>query len=68
MQRVARQYRRCFVISAVDGRLAAPQVIIVHTRQVVMHERIDMDRFDRCTNAQCNIAVDMEKRCGCRYQ
>ena len=35
-----------FVPFAVEGRLAAAQIVIVHARQIVMHQRIGMDAFD----------------------
>ena len=41
-----------FVKFAVQRRAAAAQVIIIHTRQVVMHQRLGVDAFDRCTDAE----------------
>ena len=45
-ERVACENCRRFIKCAVHGRLAAPQVIIVHRWQIVMDERIAMDTFD----------------------
>ena len=36
-----------FAERLVDGRLAAPQIVIVHARQIVVDQRIDVDRLDR---------------------
>ena len=36
----------------VDRRLAAPQVRIVHARQIVVDQRINVDRLDRAADAK----------------
>ncbi len=46
MQAIARQDRSRFVEGAMHGRLAASHVVIVHGRQIVMHQRIDVNAFD----------------------
>jgi hypothetical protein len=51
-QRIARQDRRRFVERLVHGGPAAPYIVIVHRRQIVMHERIAMDAFDRRADIQ----------------
>ena len=43
---VAGQDGGCFVIGLVGGRPSAPQIVIVHGRQVVMHQRIAVDEFE----------------------
>ena len=42
--------------------LAAAQVIIVHGGQVVMHQRIGVQHFDRCGDACGAGLADTEKR------
>lgn len=46
LQGVAGQDRGGFVEGDVGGRLAASQGVIVHRRQVVMHQRIGVDELD----------------------
>ncbi len=38
LQGVARQYRRGFVKRPVTGGFSAPQVVIVHGRQIVVYQ------------------------------
>ena len=47
LQRVADQQRRRLVELDVARRLAAAQHVVVHARQVVVHQRIGMDQLDR---------------------
>ncbi len=44
-QRVSRKDRRRLVKFLVRRGLAAPQVIIIHRRQIIMHQRIAMHAF-----------------------
>ena len=46
-QRVAGEDRGRLVVGLVRGRLAAAQVVIVHRRQVVVHQRIAVHAFER---------------------
>ncbi len=64
MQRVARQHGGCLPECAVHRGLAPAHIVIVHARQIVMDQRIDMDRLHRRSDAQRDIAVDMEQRSG----
>ncbi len=41
--------------------LAAPQIGVVHARQVVVDQRIDVDRLDRAADAQRPVAPDREQ-------
>ena len=52
----------------VHRRLAAAQVVVVHGRQVVMHQRIAMDAFERGARHQGLVAVDPEQRCAFHHQ
>ena len=45
--RVAGEDRRRLVEGAMDARLAAAQVVVVHRRQVVVNERVAMQELDR---------------------
>ena len=61
VQRIAGEDRGAFVEGAVHGRLAAAQIVIVHARQIVVDQRIDMDAFDREAGAQRAVAIDVEQ-------
>ena len=61
MKAVAGEHSFSLTERFVDGRLAAPEVRIVHARQVVVDQRIDVDRFDRTADAHRTVAVDREQ-------
>ena len=46
LKRVAGEDRGGFVERDMHGRLAAAQAVVVHRRQVVVHQRVGMDQFD----------------------
>ena len=46
----------------------APQVVVVHARQVVVDQRVDVDAFHREPDAQRAVAVDVEQRAGRRHE
>ena len=46
LQRVADQDRRRLVVGLVAGRAPAAQVVVVHGRKVVVHQRIHVDQLD----------------------
>ena len=52
VQAVAGKHRRRLAERLVHRRLAAPQLGIVHARQIVVDQRIDMDRLDRAADAE----------------
>ena len=52
LQGVAGEDGRRLVELLVAGRLAAPQVVVVHGRQVVVDQRIGVHEFDRARGAQ----------------
>ena len=47
LQRVAHQQRRSLVVLDVQRRLAAPENVVVHAGQVIVHQRIGVDQLDR---------------------
>jgi hypothetical protein len=47
LQGIAHQQRGGFIELNVAGRFAAPQIVVVHARHVVMRQRIDMNQLDR---------------------
>ena len=49
---VAGEHRFRLAEGLVDGRLAPPEIGIVHARQIVVDQRIDVDRLDRAADAQ----------------
>ena len=46
LQSIRSEDRRSLVEFPVDGRVSPPQVIVVHRRQIVMHERECVNEFD----------------------
>jgi hypothetical protein len=65
VQAVAGKDRRSLAEFLVNRSLSAPQLGIVHARQIVMDQRIDVDRFDRAADPKRALAVDRKKpRCG----
>ena len=46
---------------AVHGRLAAAKVVIVHARQVVMNQRVDVNRLDCAPDPQGSLRIDREQ-------
>ncbi|PAV67962.1 hypothetical protein WR25_27091 [Diploscapter pachys] len=61
VQAVARQDRGRLVERLVDRRLAAAHVVVVHRRQIVMDQRINVDRLDRHRDLARAVAVDAEQ-------
>ena len=64
MQRIAGQDRGQFLEGAVERRLAAPQIVIVHARQIVVDQRVDVDAFDRERDPHRPFAIDLEQVAG----
>jgi hypothetical protein len=60
LHRVAGEHRLGDAVADVDRRLAAPEDIVVHARQIVVDERIGVDQLDRAggTERGAVIAVD----------
>ena len=46
----------------VDRRLAAPQIVVVHRRKIVMDQRIAVHAFERRRDPQCVGRVGVEQR------
>ena len=61
-QAVAGENRGRLVEFLVRGRLAAPQVVVVHRRQIVMHQRIAVHAFERRARHQRALARHVEQR------
>ena len=68
LQRVAGKNGGRFVKRLVRGRLAAPQIVIVHAGKVVVDQRIYVNALDREAHPQCPFPVDMEQPAGCSHQ
>jgi hypothetical protein len=45
----------------VHRRLAAAKIVVVHGRQVVVDERIAVDAFERCGDAQGGVVLGVEQ-------
>ena len=56
VQAVAGEHGLGLAERLVDGRLAAPQVGVVHARQIVVDQRIDVDRLDRAADPKRALA------------
>ena len=61
VETVAGKHRRRFAERLVDRRFAAPKLGIVHAREVVVDQRIDVDRLDRACNPKRAFAIDREQ-------
>ena len=53
-----------FVIGAVDGRLAAAQIVVVHAGEIVVDERVDVDALDREAGPDRALPGDPEQAGG----
>ena len=67
-QRVAREDRRRLVIGAVQARPAAPYIVIVHAREIIMDKRVAVQQFHRRPRPQRALAIDAKKRGGLDQQ
>ena len=67
-QPIAGEHRGRIVEPLVAGRPAAPQIAVVHRRQIVMDQRIAMDAFERGACQQCCLAPDAEYRSTLHHQ
>ena len=61
-QRVSRQDGGPFVERLVHGRFAAAQIVVVHGRQVVVHERIAMHALERRRRCSADSAGTPNRR------
>ena len=61
VQRVSGKHRNRLIEGLVHCRFAAPHVVIVHARQVVVNQRIDVNGLDRTADAQRRGGVDIEQ-------
>ena len=60
VQAVAGQHGLGLPEGLMHSRLAAPQVGIVHARQVVVDQRIDVNCLDRAADAERSNGIDRE--------
>ena len=63
-ERVARQDGDTFAEDLVVGRLASPEIIVVHGRQVVVDERVSMNAFNGTGQGQGNVRIATAGRRG----
>ena len=64
LQGIAGQDRRGLTEGLVAGRLAAPQIVVVHGREVVVDQRIGVYQLDGAGRAVQGLARDPERRPG----
>ena len=60
-KRIAGQNRCRFVKGLMHGRPAMAQIVVVHCRQVVVNERVDVHAFDRGSGAAKRPTIDTEE-------
>jgi hypothetical protein len=68
LQRIAGQYGGGFIKGAMHGGLAAAQIIIIHAGQIIMHQRIGVQHFNRRRHAQSRITRHAELRRAFQHQ
>ena len=61
MERIARQNGRGFIKGAMHSGFAMPHIIIVHARQIIVDERVNVNAFDGTADAQGRIIADVKK-------
>ncbi len=61
-QAVARENREAVAVDDVRGRPAPAQRVVVHRRQVVVHERVGVDHLDRARGGQCRALAPSPAR------
>ena len=67
-QGVACQHRRHFVKGDMGGGATAPQIIVIHAGQIVMHQRIGVQHFDGRAGAQGVAVIHPEQAGGMQHQ
>ncbi len=68
LQRVTGQDGGGLVEGAVAGRLAAAQVVVIHGRQVIVHQRVGVDQLYRRGRGIQRIEVSTERLAGGIHQ
>ena len=62
-KRVAGEDRGRLVKGLVHGRAAPAQVVVIHRRQIVMHERVAMHAFERASGVERGLLAHAEQVC-----
>src|SRR5215475_1930376 len=65
---IACEHRGCLVELDMRGRLSAAKIVVVHARQVVMDERVGVQRFDRRRHLESPLWVYAEELRGTEHQ
>jgi hypothetical protein len=68
LQGIASQQRLGLTEANMHGWLAAAQHVVVHTRHVVMNQRISVDQLDRASSAQGRLGVAGHRLAGGQHQ
>ena len=65
IQGITGQHRDIFSVCPVQGRFPPAEIVIVHAGQIVMNERIGVDKFDACRDRQnpCRGTAEYIARC-----
>ncbi len=61
VQAVAGEHRGRLPERLVQRRLPAPKLGVIHARQVVVDQRVDVDRLDRAADPKRALAIDREQ-------
>ena len=60
-KRIACQKRHGFAVNTVIGGLSAAQIVIIHTRQIVVDQRIGMDHFQGTGIRKSRLGIAAEE-------
>jgi hypothetical protein len=60
---IANENSRRFIESFMDRGPPAPEIVVVHGREIVMDKGITVNAFDGGSNAQCSVARNPKKAC-----
>ena len=63
LQAIACQNSGSFVPFAMQGGLASAQIVIIHTGQVIMYQRVGVDAFNRQRRLKCGRLGDIMQSC-----
>ena len=64
LQRVADQQRRRFIELDMTGRLAATQDVVIHAWQIIVHQRIGVNDFNRSAGHRHAFGISLRQFTG----
>ena len=57
LEGVSRQYRQGLTVNLVVGGLAPAEIVVIHTRQIIVDQRIRVDQFQSAANRHGLVPV-----------